>query len=172
MTLKLAERASSDPYISHHLACASILVLDLITDKSNATRFAVNVVCSTAPADTHTVAPASASGIDPNVPVRLVISSIQRVRMEDASRNVQDTAAKFRRTMMRNPTTNAIPTVVTAYFSCVNRRTSEGEAVASFEIDNERLMYMASKPTLIRRLSVGGRSVDTNVDMDVPRLQM
>lgn len=89
--------------------------------------------------------------------------------MEDASRSVQDTASNFRKNIMHNPTTSAIPTIVTAYFSCSSPRVTEGEAVAVFEVDNERLMYMASNPKLTSRSPVFG---DRQVDMDLPRIQM
>lgn len=177
VTLKLAERAIADPYIAQLLKCYSILSLDLLHDRSNATRFAVNVVCTTGPADIMAdiarLASTGDANPDPNAPIRLKISTIRRVPLEETPRAVQKAAAESRSKGMgiRDPVTNALLPVITSYFSYSGARGEGqimGEVFAVLMVDSMSLEYMASKPKVTLQSPMFG---ERELDMDMPTIQ-
>lgn len=152
------------------LTLHSILTIDLISDRRNANRYAVNVVCSTQPADitAHAVQLGSPQGADPNAPVRLVISAIRRVPLAETPHSVQKAASDARRRkVVRGSLSKILLPTVTSYFSpsCSESQTAS-EIVAVFTVAEWQLIHMARKPTVPDRPPPGVRGMD----VDMPAL--
>lgn len=143
ITVKLVKRLFVAKHLRSLLTYHSILNLDLLTERTNSNRFVVNMVCTTAPADTNRP---DSEGINANERVRLVISSIRRVPLEEAPLPAQKLATETRAKQRRDPTTNMLVPIVTTYFTC-----SEGHgrhlafSVEAFTVYDRDLEYMAKK---------------------------
>lgn len=168
ITLKLAERFVAVERLMELLIYHSILNLDLLSDRSNANRFAVNVTCTTKPADLKTHLQRSLAGQDPdpNAILRLVISSITRVPLDKASAPAQRAAAECRAKGIRDPITNTVLPIVTVYFT-----SDEGEGLligsvfATCIVQEWHMAYMASNPKAIQKSAMAGESeVDLNME--------
>jgi hypothetical protein len=146
----------------------SILNLDILSDRSNAERYAVNVACTTTPADVRADLERTLSGqaADPNAPVMLSISSITRVPFEQIPLIAQKGTAECRAKNTRDPITKAILPVVTVYFTCAG---GEGRLLGSVFVtclvQEWHIEYMASKPKGMYKSSVYGES-ELEVNME------
>lgn len=171
ITLKLAERFIVDPYLRFLLTAYSILSLDLLNNGENIARFAVNIACTTRPADIMAFGMqlASSQGPDPNAPIRFVVSSIQRVPLQEIPPSVQKTRTDFQKDpALLDPATNTPLPLLTLYFSCVegygqHRR----EIVTMFPVEQWELDCMANKPKITNKSSIFG---ETELDMDMPMI--
>jgi len=144
-----------------------ILNLDLLSDRSNTERFSINVKCTTAPADMKVHLERSLSGAadDPNEAVRLVISSITRIPLEQTPSAVQKAGAKIRAQGVRDPITNGVVPFVAIYFTC-----AEGEGLhvglvlGVVPVWDWQMEFVSSNPKVTRKSSIFGESV---ADMDM-----
>lgn len=150
--LRLAEQAFAIPHISHLLECATIVILDLLSDRSNATRFALNIICNTVPTKKG----------DPTAPHRLNIACFRRVAMKDTPKNVQNA-------FLAVPPTD--DTFITLYFTCLEGRSAGGQlgsaTIGIFPIAEARMQYMADKPKLVARSPEGE---EVHLEMDGVRI--
>lgn len=161
LVLKLAERSLAINHLICLITFHSILNLDLLNDRNNSNRFAVNVVCKTEPADivAHLERSLSGEDVDPNEPVRLAISSIQRVPLGEAPLTAQKGAAECRAKGMRDPDTDILLPVITIYFTCAEGRGRYLEVVFGiFLVQEWQMKYMASKPKITHKSSIIGES--------------
>ncbi|KAH7904883.1 hypothetical protein BJ138DRAFT_853073, partial [Hygrophoropsis aurantiaca] len=86
LALKLAERAFGSSRIMQYLCFHAILTLGLLEDRSNASRYAVKVECSTPAADMNEKLRRLLNGLEPdfNAQVCLSYTSLTRVPLEEA----------------------------------------------------------------------------------------
>ncbi|KAH7928656.1 hypothetical protein BV22DRAFT_184155 [Leucogyrophana mollusca] len=169
LALKLAERALGSSKIMQYLYFHSILTLELLEDRSNATRYAVKVECTTSPADLGAHMRRMLSGLDrdPNAQVCLSYSSISRVPMEEAPERTKKALADARKDWHASPLIGK-DTLIVLYFTSGEGGGLDGSVSLPVIITRKELDYMANDPKEIMRSALTG---DTVIKMTAPTLK-
>ncbi|KAJ7591741.1 hypothetical protein C8J56DRAFT_518572 [Mycena floridula] len=98
LALKLAERSMAVPRIVELLRFIAIIKLDLVKDRTNASKFFLKVTCDAPVADLAAYWQRTLSGVekDPNPRLALGFSVIEKISRDDAPENVRAYDSKIR----------------------------------------------------------------------------
>ncbi|KAH7905828.1 hypothetical protein BJ138DRAFT_1094787 [Hygrophoropsis aurantiaca] len=169
LALKLAERAFGSSKIMQFLYFHSILTLELLEDRSNASRYAVNVECSTTPADLTASMGRLLAGLepDPNAQVCLSYTSLTRVPLEEAPERTRKALEEATKNFYASPLIEK-ELVIVLYFTTKEGGGLDGSTSFPVVLTKKELDYMANDPKEILRSALTG---DTEVKMTAQNLR-
>jgi hypothetical protein len=154
----------------------SVIVLDLLQDRGNARQFAMNVKCTTLPADMTDYLQQLLNGrtTRSGARVALNITAVERVLFEMAPLRTQRVATLASEKLLQEgpdaegPHTGAIPPVVTFYFTTDDGAGTDGSLSVAFALPEWLFKYLASNPKLTIHSSLFGER-ETNLNSQTLR---
>lgn len=175
LSLKLAERSLSVPDVTHFLAHASILLLELVQKPLNWRNYVIKAVCKTQDADLQAYIQRALSQQPPdeNAQVCLFYSALEKVPFDEAPKLTKLTAKRkeesFRKNLrdMDGDLTHGENPIVTYFVTNQNGDGADGAVSLSLVIPMGEVMRMAVTKKLQYRSAMRG---EFEVDMSVKNL--